>query len=140
MPSTASVSKFGSRALGVLYIAAASVGALALYQFALAQYTMAQFGDRWMAEYPLLGTYGPLFVIALASGVIVGVVLGVLVGSRGLPLAAWAGLCVCVLSVTAAAVAGGLAWALTNLVVVTAPLIAAGLLLGALAGRKLRHA
>ena len=133
------MSNFGGRALRVLYIAAACVGALALYQFALAQYTMAQFGDWWIAEYPFLGTYGPLFAIALASGAIVGVVLGVLARSRALPLAAWAGLCVCVLSIAAAAVGGGLAWALANPALVTAPLIAAGLLLGALAGRKLGH-
>jgi hypothetical protein len=42
--------------------------------------------------------------------------------------------------ITAAAVAGSLKDALTSITLITAPLIAAGLLLGAIVGRKLRHA
>ena len=140
MPLTASVSKFRGRVFSVLYVTAGCVGALVLYQFAVGQYTMTQLGDRWIAEYPLLGIFGPLFAIALASGMFVGVALGVLAGSRSLPVAAWAGLFACVSMITAAAVAGSLKDALTSITLITAPLIAAGLLLGAIVGRKLRHA
>jgi len=140
MPSTASLSTFAARVLSVVYVVAGCVGALVFYQFAVVQYTLAQFGDRWIAQYPFLVVFGPLFAIALASGILVGVALGLLAGSRALPIAAWAGLCVCVSMVTAAAVAGSLKDALTSITLITAPLIAAGLFLGAFIGRKLGHA
>jgi hypothetical protein len=136
----ASLPKSNGPARKVLYVALTCAGTHGLYRLVLALYAMSSFGARWIAEYPLVGTYGPLFASALASGTAVGVLVGILSGAGALAITAWAGLCVCILSFIAAAAAGGIAWALTNVVLITAPLIAGGLLLGGLAGRKLRHA
>ena len=140
MPRFAPVPKFNALALKVLCITLACVGALVLYQVVLAQYTMTRFGEKWIVENPLLGTYVPLFAMALASGAVVGMLVGILGGTKALAISAWAGLCACVVMFVAAAAAGGIAWAITSIVLITTPLIAVGLVLGALAGRKLRHA
>ena len=133
-------SRFTGLALSFLYVALACVGAIQLFVLFLEQYTMARFWEKWVVDYPLAGTYVPFCVIALASGTLVGVVVGILAKAKALAIATWAGLCACILSLIAATAAGGITWAVINIALIAPPLIAGGLLLGALAGRKLRHA
>lgn len=133
-------SRASQAALKFLYVALACVGAIQLFVLILEQYTIARFWERWVVEYPIAATYIPLCVIALASGVLVGSVVGVLAKSRALALAVWAGLSVCILFFLAATVAGGIAWAMANVTLIASPIIAVGLVLGAMLGRKLRHA
>ena len=123
-----------------LYVALACVGAIQLFVLVLEQYTIARFWEHWVVEYPIAGTYIPFCVIALVSGVLIGSLVGLLARARALVVAAWAGLSVCVLSFLAAAVAGGIDWAVANVTLIAPPIIAAGLVFGALLGRKLRHA
>jgi len=135
-----SASRVTSLALGFLYVALACVGAIQLFVLVLEQYTMARFWEKWVVDYPLAGTYLPFCVIALASGILVGLVVGILAKAKGPAIAAWAGFCACILSFIAATAAGGITWAAINIAFIAPPFIAGGLLLGALAGRKLRHA
>jgi hypothetical protein len=126
--------------LNFLYIAVACVGALQLFTLILEQYAMARFWEHWVVKHPIAATYIPFCIIALASGALVGSAVGILAKARALTIATWAGLSVCVLSLVAAAAAGGIDWALANVALIAPPLIAAGLVLGALLGRRLRHA
>jgi hypothetical protein len=112
-------------ALNFLYVALACVGAIQLFVLILEQYTIARFWEHWVVKYPIAATYIPFCIMAKA---------------RALAVAAWAGLSVCVISFVAAAAAGGIDWAVANVALIAPPLIAAGLVLGALLGRKLRHA
>jgi hypothetical protein len=127
-------------ALLVLYVSLACVGAIQLFVLILEQYAIARFWEHWVVQYPIAGTYIPFCIIALASGALVGSAVGILARERALVIAAWAGLSVCLLSFLAVAVAGGIDWAMANVALIAPSVIAAGLVLGALFGRKLRHA
>src|SRR6266446_7220013 len=124
-----SASRSSELAYSFLYVALAGVGAILLFQFVLEQYAMARFWEHWIAEYPVVGTYLPFCVIAVASGVLIGLVLGLLVRTKALALSAWAGFGVCVLSFVAASAAGGIQWAVTNVALIAPPAIASGLFL-----------
>jgi hypothetical protein len=127
-------------ALNFLYVALACVGAIQLFVLILEQYAIARFWERWVVKYPIAATYIPFCIIALVSGVLVGSAIGMLAKAKALAVAAWAGLSVCVLSFVAAAAASGIDWTVANVALIAPPLIAAGLVLGALLGRRLRHA
>jgi hypothetical protein len=133
-------SQASKTALLFLYVSLAGVGSIQLFVLFLEQYAVARFWEHWVVKYPIAGTYVPFCIIALASGALVGSVVGILTRARALVIAAWAGLGVCLLSFLTAAVAGGVDWAMANVALIAPPLIAAGLVLGALLGRKLRHA
>src|SRR5262249_4279172 len=79
-------------ALTFLYVALGCVGALELFQVILEQYAIARFWEPWVAKYPTTATYLPLCVIALASGTLVGGLIGVLAQTKALGIAGWAGL------------------------------------------------
>jgi hypothetical protein len=130
----------GRIARDVLPAAAACVGALELFDLALAQWATLRIWEPWVIEYPVLGFIGPFGAIALACGVIVGLIVGVLVRPNSLLVAAWAGALTCVLSFGAALMVGGISFVVSNYAVIAAPLLAVGLLAGALLGRNVRHA
>ena len=90
MPTPAS--RYSSLAYRCLYIALACVGAIQLFFLVLEQYAIAGFRERWIAEYPIAGTYVPFAAIAAACGVFVGLIVGALAGAGAFAIAAWAGL------------------------------------------------
>src|SRR5580765_8066661 len=106
MPMAASRSK--ELVYSFLYVSLAGVGAILLFQLVLEQYAMARFWEHWVVEYPVAGTYIPLCAIAVASGTLVGLVLGIFARARSLVIVVCAGLGVCVLSFIAADVVGGI--------------------------------
>src|SRR5437868_5877743 len=116
------------------------LGAIQLFDLALKQYVVTEFMERCIAAYPIAGTYVPFVGIGVASGLVVGLVVGALSGALAVPIGVSAGFAVCVLHFLTASLVGGVQWAMTNLALLAAPSIAAGLLLGALLGGKVRHA
>jgi hypothetical protein len=118
----------------------ACVGAIQLFDLLLKQYVVTEFMERCIAVYPIAGTYVPFVGIAVVSGIVVGLVVGALGGTKAVTIAAWAAFGVCALHFLTASLVGGVQWAVTNPAILAAPSIAAGLLLGALLGRKIRHA
>ena len=130
----------GRIARDVLLAAAACVGALELFYWALEQWAALRIWEPWVIEYPVLGFVGPFGVIALACGVVVGLIVGAFVRLNSLLVAAWAGALAWILSFGAALVVGGISFVVGNYAVIAAPLLAVGLLAGALLGRRVRHA
>ena len=130
----------GRIARNVLLAAFACVGALELFYWALAQWAALRIWEPWVIEYPVLGFVGPFGAIALACGVVVGLIVGAFVRPNSLLVAAWAGALAWILSFGAALVVGGISFVVGNYAVIAAPLLAVGLLAGALLGRHLRHA
>jgi hypothetical protein len=130
----------GRIARDVFLAAAVCIGALELFDLALAQWAALRIWDPWVIEYPVLGFIGPFGVIALACGVTGGLIVGALVRPNSLLVAAWAGALACVLSFGAALVVGGISFVVGNYAVIAALLLAVGLLAGALLGRHVRHA
>ena len=78
--------------------------------------------------------------IAVASGIISGLVLSIFEREHSVRIAIWAGLLTCALHFAIATNVGGPAWALSNYALLAAPCLAIGLVLGALLGSGVRHA
>ena len=78
--------------------------------------------------------------LAASLGVLVVGALAALTPRTSLRSVTWAAVATCVLGFGAAVVAGGVAWAVTTSTVLAGPLLASGLVLGALLVRRVRHA
>jgi len=135
-----STPRYARLAYSAVFAVLACVGAIQLFDLVLKQYVVTEFMERCITLYPVAGTYVPFVGIGVASGAFVGLVVGALAGTAAAPIAASAGLGACVLHFLTASLVGGVWWAVTNPALLVAPSIATGLLLGALLGRKIRHA
>jgi hypothetical protein len=124
----------------VLLVVAACFGALELFQWLFAQWAMLRIWESWIPSYPVLGTYGPFFAIAILTGVVVGACVAALARARSKRNLAWSAALACILSLAAAAVAGGFAWAVSEPTVLLGPSIGVGLVVGRVVVRKVAHA
>lgn len=123
-------------ALDLVLVAAAVLGAMKLFELGLHQLAATAFWKAWAAEHSGAGKLAPTLGIAVACGLLVGLVLGGIAGARAWLLACWASAAVIVLDFGAMIMAEGPGGVLT--VFGLAPLcISVGLLLGAAAGGKL---
>ena len=126
-------------ALDLVLIAAATLGAMKLFELGLQQLAATAFWKTWAAEHTASGKFVPTLAIGVACGLLVGLVLGGFAGSRARLLACWAGAAVVVLDLGAMIVADGPAGVLTAFAL--APLcVALGLPVGAALGTKLMPA
>jgi len=126
-------------ALDLVLIAAATLGAMKLFELGLQQLAGTTFWKTWTAEHSGAGRLVPALPIAVACGLLPGLVLGGFAGSRAWLLACWAGAAVVVLDLGAMIVADGPAGVLTAFAL--APLcVALGLPVGAALGTKLMPA
>ena len=116
------------------------VGALELFQWLFAQWAMLRIWESWVPRYPVLGIYAPFFAIAVLAGVVVGACVAAFAHSKSKRNLAWAAALACILSFGAAAVAGGVAWAVSEPTVLLGPSIGLGLVIGGVVVRKVAHA
>lgn len=140
MPAASQSSSRNVSARDLLLVAASCFGAFELFYWALGQWAMLRFWEPWIAEYPVIALLGPFMAIAVLSGLVVGALVTAIVRTKSLRIAAWSGITACFLSLGAAVVAGGVKWATGGPTVLLGPLLALGLVLGALLVRTLRHA
>ena len=113
--------------------------------YVLSSWSFGLFASSPVSE-PFVGMDGmaafmfPFAAIAVASGFLAGLIVSVSVREHSVRVALWAGLLGCAIQLVIAVAVGGLAWAAHNYALLGAPCLAVGLLLGALLGRKIRHA
>ena len=131
---------YPNTARDVLLVAAACIGAFELFQLLFAQWAMLRIWESWIPRYPILGTYGPFFTIAVLTGVVVGACAAALARAKSKRNLAWSAAFACVLSFGAAVVAGDVAWAVSEATVVLGPSIGLGLVVGGVIVRKVAHA
>ena len=107
-----------------------------LFELGLRQLAGTALWKTWAAEHSGAARLVPALPVAVACGLLAGLVLGGFAGSRALSLACWAGAAVIVLDLGAMIVADGPTGVLTAFAL--APLcVALGLVLGAALGAKL---
>ena len=131
---------YPNTARDVLLTVAGCTGAVVLFPWVLAQWTMLRFWESWIPRYPVLGTYGPFFVIAILTGVVVGACVAALARAQSRRNLAWAAALACVLSFGGAVVAGGVMWAVSEPTVFIGPSLGVGLMVGGVLVRKVSHA
>jgi hypothetical protein len=123
-------------ALDIVLVAAALLGAMKLFELGLQQLAGTAFWKTWAAQHSIVGRLIPTLAVAVACGLLAGLVLGGFAGARGLVLAFWAGSIVILVDLGGTFMTvGPKGWAT---LFALAPLgIAFGIYLGAVAGGKL---
>jgi hypothetical protein len=123
---------------GIVAICAA-YASIALFTWAIGQLAMARFWEPWVRRIGVLGSEIPFVLVTLTSGFAIGAALGLAFGYRALRIAGLAG----VLTVIALLVGeatypdgGSSLWS----TVTAAATLAAGLVMGSICTRRLRHA
>jgi len=123
-----------------MFVVFASVGAYFLSSWLFQLFASSSLSEPFVAMNSPAGFVLPFASIALASGVVAGLVLSASERAHSVRIAVWAGALGCALQLAIAVVVGGLAWAASNYALIGAPAMALGLLLGALLGRTIWHA
>jgi len=81
----------------------------------------------------------PLATLAVASGTLVGVIVGASLRDHAMRIALWAGLLGYVMQLAIALLVGGVEFASQNYALLCAPCLAIGLVFGVLFSRQLWH-
>ena len=123
-------------AFDVLLVAAAVLGSMKLFELGLQQLAATGFWKTWAAQHSIVGRLIPTLAVAVACGLLAGLVLGGFAGGRGLVLAFWAGSIIIVVDLGGTFMtAGPKGWA--TLFALAPVFIAFGIYLGAVAGGRL---
>jgi hypothetical protein len=123
-------------AADVVLVVAVAIGTMKLYELGLRELAATGFWKSWIAGHSSAARLAPALAIALACGLVGGIVLGGFAGLRALFLGVWSGVLVVALDFGGMIVADGLKGILSGFAL--APLcIALGMVLGAAAGGKL---
>jgi len=123
---------------GIVTICAAFCS-LALFTWALGQLAMARFWEPWVTRFGVLGVEIPSALVALTSGFAIGAAVGLAFGYRALRITVLAGVLAAAAWLIGAATypnGGNLLWSS----VIAAATLAAGLVMGSICTRRIRHA
>jgi hypothetical protein len=133
---TAGVLRFLLEGIVVICTAYASV---ALFTWAIGQLAMARFWEPWVRQIGVLGSEIPFVLVTLTSGFAIGAAVGLAFGYRALRIAVFAGVLAAVaLLVGEATYPDGTSSLWSS--VTAAATLAAGLVIGGICTRRLRHA
>src|SRR5713101_6408506 len=116
-----------------------SYASVALFTWALGQLAMARFWEPWVTRFGVLGSEIPFLLVALTSGFAIGAAAGLVFGYRALRIAVLAGVLAAIawlVGVAAYPDGGSVLWSS----VTAAATLAAGLVMGSICTRRIRHA
>jgi hypothetical protein len=128
-----------SLARDVLAVAGTCVVAFGMFS-ALFGVWAAVVSDSFVAVSPFWASNGAFAVVAVLSGLLVGVAVALVLPHRSRFVLGWSAGLLCALSLAAAVLAGGLGWAVREFTTALGPLLAFGFSLAALLARRTRHA
>ena len=123
-------------ALDLVLVVAVTLGAMKLFELGLQQLGATAFWKTWAAQHSIVGRLIPTLALAVACGLLAGLVLGGFTGPRGLVLAFWAGSIIVVVDFGGTIMTVG-PKGLASLFALAPVFIAFGLYLGAVSGGKL---
>jgi hypothetical protein len=133
---TANVLRYLLEGIVALCVAYASV---ALFTWAIGQLAMARFWEPWVRRIGVLGSEIPFVLVTLTSGFAIGAAVGLAFGYRALRIAVLAGVLAAIALLVGEATypdGGSSLWSTGA----AAAALAAGLVIGSICTRRLRHA